>query len=196
MNKQLLVVGSLIEQHICFLVLYQTLAYDGIQIINIHTTTCLASTGLRLLSSQYSQPPLDATKAVSRFWSIIQHLVMMMRVDAQWPLLKFPKWFVTPYKSYLYGGSCVLGSLGDIGKPPFNWDLSAPAGSGGGMYPVKSKLFIGKSTNVSTLSENLPFASNRFRWIIRTGGNRARDNVLEAGRFVLHWGQSLWLRIS
>ena len=33
--------------------------------VMLRTTTCLESTGLTLLSSQYIQPPLDAMNAVS-----------------------------------------------------------------------------------------------------------------------------------
>lgn len=85
----------------------------------------------------------------------------------------------------------MRGSSEDIGKPPFNSDLSAPDGNNGGMYSVKSRVFIGKSTNVSTLSEKRPFASKRLRWIISTGGKRARESFLVARTLVLHFGQSL-----
>lgn len=61
---------------------------------------------------------------------------------------------------------------------------------------MRSKLFMGNSTKVSILSENRPFASNLFRWIIKTGGRRANDNFFDARRLTLHWGQSLIVRMS
>jgi hypothetical protein len=60
--------NSFVEQDVCLLALIVFAlekAWEEKKRRMLRTTTCLESTGLTLLSSQYIQPPLDAMNAVS-----------------------------------------------------------------------------------------------------------------------------------
>jgi hypothetical protein len=105
------------------------------------TTTCFSSTGRMLLSSHDFHPSRSAIYAVSNLaYQQMTRRSIISSKDVQCPLVRFPLWFVTPYKLYLYGGSCERGSSGAIA---FIWLLSAPGGRGGGMKFVRSRDFRG-----------------------------------------------------
>lgn len=102
--------------------------------------------------------------------------------NSQCPDDKVPIWLLTPYKSYLNGPICVLGSSRS----------SLPVGWRYGTYRVKSKSRIGKITGVSDLSQKTPLVVlNRLSWMRSTGGRREMVSVLVARRGTLQRGQFL-----
>jgi hypothetical protein len=103
---------------------------------------------------------------------------------SQCPLDNVPMWLLTPYKSYLNGATCVLGSSRS----------SLPVGCLRGTYRDMSSPLTGKMTGVSDLSQKTPFCVvNRLSWMRSTGGSRAMVSVFEARLGTLHRGQFLEL---